>query len=193
MPVKPRVIVFPASLRAGSYNRKLAIEAAIALEQQGVDPVLLDLRDFPMPMYDGDLEAAQGLPETARKLKEIVRAADGFVIASPEYNGSFPALLKNTIDWISRPENGDRPLAALRGKVAGILSTSPGPGGGRRGLKHLRELLEMIGVTVTAELAIPGASQAFTDDGKLARREDAEALRKFASQYVSKLQKFAAA
>jgi NAD(P)H-dependent FMN reductase len=99
------------------------------------------------------------------------------VIASPEYNGSFPALLKNTIDWISRPEPGETHLAVLRGKTAAILSTSPGPGGGRRGVRHLRELLEMIGVNVIAgQLALPRAFEAFDAAGKLARPEDQAAL-----------------
>ena len=144
----PKVLVFAASTRSGSFNRKLAELAAANLRAAGMEVTLADLRDYPMPLYDADTEAAHGLPERAKAFKELALRHDAFVIASPEYNGSFSALLKNTIDWISRPEPGEPPLAAFQGKAAVLLSASPGPGGGRRGLRHLRELLGMIGVTV---------------------------------------------
>jgi len=132
-----------------------------------------------MPLYDGDVESVHGLPPNARAFKELVKAHDAMVIASPEYNGSFPAIVKNVIDWISRPEAGESPLAAFAGKKAALLSTSPGPGGGKRGLRHLRELLEMIRVTVVPEqLTVSRALQAFDADGGLARTEDREQLHK---------------
>jgi NAD(P)H-dependent FMN reductase len=153
-----------------------------ALRHEGVEATLADLRDFPMPIYDGDLEAGEGLPPAAKALKELARRHDGFAIASPEYNGSFPALLKNALDWISRPEPGDRPLEVFRGKVAAILSASPGPGGGRRGLHQLRELLEMMSVSVIAEeLAIARAGAAFDAEGQLVRAEDVTGLRELAA------------
>ncbi|HYW45866.1 MAG TPA: NAD(P)H-dependent oxidoreductase [Bryobacteraceae bacterium] len=173
----PRILVFAASNRADSYNRKLALAAAAALAGSGAEVTFADLRDYPMPLYDGDLETAEGMPQNAKAFKELVRRHDALVIASPEYNGSFSALLKNTVDWVSRPEPGEPPLAAFRGKTAALLSASPGPGGGQRGLRHLRELLEMIGVKVLpAQVAIPRATAAFDAEGKLARAEDAAAL-----------------
>jgi chromate reductase, NAD(P)H dehydrogenase (quinone) len=178
----PRVLVFAGSIRADSYNRKLAKAAASALRSNGVETTFADLKDYPMPLYDGDVEAAQGMPERAMAFKQLLLSHDAFVIASPEYNGSFPALLKNVIDWTSRPEPGEKPLAAYRGKTAAILSTSPGPGGGHRGLRHLRELLEMIGVHVIPEqLAMARASQAFDAEGALLRPEDRNALARLAS------------
>jgi len=184
--MQPKILVFAGSKRAGSYHRKLAAAAHSALNDAGADATLADLRDYPMPIYDGDLEAEQGLPGPAKAFKELVRRHDALVIASPEYNGSFPALLKNAIDWASRPEPGEPPLAAFRGKTAALLSASPGPGGGQRGLRHLRELLEMIGVRVIpAQVAIPRVAAAFDPQGKLARPEDAEALRRLVAELVS--------
>jgi len=175
--MKPKALVFAGSLRADSLNRKLARQAVEALVRAGIPTTFADLRDYPMPLYDGDLEAAQGLPPAAKAFKELVRAHDYLVIVSPEHNGSFPALVKNVIDWTSRGEPGEEFLAAFRGKSAALLSASPGPGGGRRGLKHLRELLEMLGVEVLPnQVAISKASQAFDAAGKLVRADDAEAL-----------------
>ena len=152
-----------------------------ALHEAGAEATLADLREFPMPIYDGDLEAGEGLPPAARALKELARRHDGFAIASPEYNGSFPALLKNALDWISRPEPGERPLEVFRGKVAAIVSASPGPGGGRRGLRHLRELLEMMNVRVIPqELAIARSGAALDAAGRLTRTEDLTGLRELA-------------
>jgi NAD(P)H-dependent FMN reductase len=98
---KSKILVFAGSIRTGSYNEKLAAIAARELQSAGMDVTLAHLRDYTMPLYDGDTEAAGGLPDGARRFKELVRAHDVLVLASPEYNGSMPALVKNTIDWIS--------------------------------------------------------------------------------------------
>ena len=177
-----KILVLAGSARLDSIHRKLARQTVEALREAGIEATLADLRDFPMPIYDGDLETGEGIPPAAKALKELARRHDGFAIASPEYNGSFPALLKNALDWISRPEPGDRPLEVFRGKVAAILSASPGPGGGRRGLHHLRELLEMMRVSVIPdELAIGAASAAFDAEGRLVRAEDVAGLREVAT------------
>jgi chromate reductase len=178
----PSILVLSGSARLDSVNRKLARQTVEALLHAGVEATLADLRDFPMPIYDGDLEAGEGIPPAAKALKELARAHDGFAIASPEYNGSFPALLKNALDWISRPEPGERPLEVFRGKVAAILSASPGPGGGRRGLHQLRELLEMMSVSVIPrELAIAQSGGAFDDTGRLIRAEDVAGLQELSA------------
>jgi chromate reductase len=178
----PKILVLTGSARLDSVNRKLARQTVEALRSAGVEATLADLRDFPMPIYDGDLEAGEGIPPAAKALKELARRHEGFAIASPEYNGSFPALLKNALDWISRPEAGERPLEVFRGKVAAILSASPGPGGGSRGLRHLRELLEMMSVTVIPEqLAIARSGAALDGAGRLARAEDLSGLRELAA------------
>jgi chromate reductase len=177
-----KILVFGGSTRAGSFNRKLARAAAEAIRKKGAEVTLVNLSDYPMPLYEGDLEAAQGLPPMAKAFKELMVDHDAFAIASPEYNGSFPALVKNVIDWISRPAPGEPPLAAFGGKIAALFSASPGQGGGRRGLKHVRELLEMIGVTVLGEqVLIPRATQAFDAAGELARPEDRAAVERLAA------------
>ena len=178
----PKILVLAGSARLDSIHRKLARQTVDALRHAGLEATLADLRDFPMPIYNGDLEAGEGLPPAAKALKELARQHDGFAIASPEYNGSFPALLKNALDWISRPEPGERPLEVFRGKVAAILSASPGPGGGRRGLHQLRELLGMMAVSVIPEeLAIARSNPAFDNEGRLVRAEDIAALRELAT------------
>ena len=179
---RSKILVLAGSARQDSIHRKVARQTVEALREAGVDATLAELRDFPMPIYDGDLEAGQGLPPAAKALKELARGHDGFAIASPEYNGSFPALLKNALDWISRPEPGERTLEVFRGKVAAILSGSPGPGGGKRGLRHLRELLEMMMVRVVPqELAIARSGGAFDAAGRLTRAEDLSALHELAA------------
>jgi NAD(P)H-dependent FMN reductase len=182
---EPQILVFAGSTRTGSFNRKLAQLVAAELRNAGMAVTLADLRDYPMPLYDGDTEAAQGLPDAARRFKELVREHDAVAIASPEYNGSFSALVKNTIDWISRPAPGEPPLAVLRGKPAALLSASPGPGAGKRGLRHMRELLEMIGMKVVpAQVAVARASQAFDESGNLVREEDQAAVGQLVEELV---------
>jgi chromate reductase, NAD(P)H dehydrogenase (quinone) len=183
-----RILVFAGSIRQDSLNRKLALAAAEALRGAGAEVTFAELRDYPMPLYDGDLESTGGLPERAKAFKKLVRAHDALVIASPEYNGSFPALVKNTLDWISRPEPGDRRLEVFREKTAAILSTSPGPGGGVRGLHQLRELLEMMGVAVLpGQLTVPKGFEAFDADGRLTRESDRRALEQIAADVAQAL------
>ena len=173
---KPNILVIAGSTRRESIHRKLAQLTTDALRKAGADATFADLRDYPMPIYDGDLEAEQGLPANAKALKQLAHRADAFVFASPEYNGSYSAVLKNAIDWMSRPEPGDRPLEVFRDKTAAILAASPGPGGRAAACwKQLRELLEMIRITVIPqELAIPRAGEAFDAEGRLVRAEDIE-------------------
>lgn len=167
----PRLLAFSGSARKGSYNHKTVLIAAEAAREAGADVNVISLRDFALPIYDGDLEAERGVPEGARRLKDLFLGHDGFLIASPEYNGAFSPLLKNAIDWVSRPtEEGETALTlrAYRGKVAGIMSASPGPWGGIRGLTHLRQVLSGIFVLVAAEqFAVPNAQTAFDETGML--------------------------
>jgi chromate reductase, NAD(P)H dehydrogenase (quinone) len=181
----PKILAFAGSTRTGSLHQKLVAVAAAELRRAGMDVTLVDLRDYPMPLYDGDTEATQGVPENAIRFKELLRSHDALAVASPEYNGSFSALIKNTIDWISRPSPGESPLAVFRGKPAAILSASPGPGGGKRGLHHLRELLEMIGMKVVpTQVTVAKATQAFDEAGSLVRPEDQAAVRQMAEELV---------
>jgi NAD(P)H-dependent FMN reductase len=160
---RPQLLVFAASTRTGSINRRLAALAAAAARRQGADVDLLELADLPMPMYDGDLERTQGVPSGAIALADRLRAADALLIATPEYNGAFPALLKNVIDWASRVERG-----LLANKPIGLLSATPGPGGGRRVLDLTRTwLAHMRADTSPTPYSLPRAPQAFDADPDL--------------------------
>lgn len=174
----PKIIVFAGSARKGSWNKKLAAVAAAMAREAGAEVTHLDLADYPMPIMDEDLEASEGLPANALKLKDIFKAHDGFVISCPEYNSSITPLLKNTIDWLSRPREGEPALACFRGKVCGLLSASPGALGGLRGLVTVRSILGNIGVHLVPEqLALTGADKAFAGDGSLVDPKRAEGVR----------------
>ncbi|MGB0951760.1 MAG: NADPH-dependent FMN reductase [Planctomycetota bacterium] len=164
----PRILMFAGSGRRDSINKKLASSAARKATALGAEVELLDLADFPMPLYDGDLEA-EAFPENVRIVRGKMIAADGLFIASPEYNGSLTPLLKNTIDWVSRPQEGvAEGLIAYQGKVAALAATSPGGLGGMRGLVHVRAILSGLGVhVVPGDLAVGSGFQAFREDGGL--------------------------
>lgn len=173
----PRILVFAGSARAGSFNKKLARLAAARIEVMGGRPAFIDLRDHPMPLYDGDLEAEQGLPDNARVLRHGLATHDGLLVASPEYNGFITPLLKNTIDWMTRPHEGESGLRHFEGKVAAVVSASPGALGGLRSLTLTRQLLTNIGVTVLPDqLAIPRASEAFDAADRLVDEAQGETL-----------------
>lgn len=163
-----RILAFAGSARKDSYNKALVKVAAAGARAAGAEVAFLDLKDYSLPIFDEDFEKAQGLPENAKKLKKMFIESHGFVVSSPEYNSSISALLKNTIDWLSRPHEGEAPLAAFQGKVAALLSASPGAFGGLRGLVHLRAILGNIGVIVLPEqIAVSKAHEAFAADGRL--------------------------
>jgi len=163
-----RIVALAGSLRKESYNKKLVQIAARAARAAGAEVTYLDLRDYALPVFDEDLEKAQGLPETAKKLKQIFIGHDGYLLSCPEYNSSITAVLKNTIDWVSRPVPGEPPLAAFTGKVATLMAASPGALGGLRGLVHVRAILGNIGtIVLPAQIAIAKAFEAFAADGSL--------------------------
>ncbi len=165
----PRILAFGGSLRAASYNQKLAALAARGAKEAGAEVTLIQLRDFPMPLYDQDLEDASGMPEAAAKLKALFAEHDGLIIASPEYNRGISAALKNAIDWVSRATSADEaPLSVLSGKTAAILAASPGGYGGSRGLAQLRTFFENISVTVLPEqVAVPKVHELMDETGAL--------------------------
>lgn len=170
---QPRILAFAGSTRSGSYNKKLVRIAAEGARRSGAEVTFVDLRDLALPLYDEDLEKEKGLPEGAKRLKMLMSTHDGFLIASPEYNSSISAVLKNAIDWATRKaEPNEPPLSAFAGKVAVIMSASPGALGGLRGLVHLRAILGNINVIVLPDQrAVPKAHEAFNGDGTL---KDAE-------------------
>jgi chromate reductase, NAD(P)H dehydrogenase (quinone) len=164
----PRILAFAGSARRESFNKKLIKIAVAGAEAAGAQVTLIDLADFPLPLYNQDLETEQGLPAKAVELKTLFLANDGLLMSCPEYNSSLAPLWKNTIDWVSRQAPGEGPLAAFRGKVATLMSASPGRLGGLRGLVHVRSILGNIGVVVLPDqIAVSEAPSAFTPDGKL--------------------------
>ena len=163
-----RILVFSGSARSGSHNKQLASAAAQALQTAGADATLIDLADFPMPIYNADLEAKEGVPASARELKALFVAHNALLISSPENNASVTALLKNTLDWVSRPDVVHDGRIPYRNKVAALVAASPGAIGGLRGLVHLRAILQTLGVLVLSEqFALSRAHEAFAADGKL--------------------------
>ena len=127
-----RILTFAGSARRDSFNKKLAALGAAMARELGAEVTLVDLADYPMPLYDGDLEASEGLPQNAVKLRAMMIEHDALLLATPEYNGSITPLLKNTIDWTSRASDDIGMLAGYRGKVAGLMAASPGALGGLR-------------------------------------------------------------
>ena len=186
-----RVLAFAGSSRKESFNKKLLRIAAAGCRDAGAEVTEIDLRDYPMPIYDGDLEASEGLPANGRRLKDLFLAHDALLIASPEYNSGTSALLKNTIDWVSRPVPGEAPLACFVGKAAGLMAASTGALGGIRGLVHLRMILGNIGVVVLPDqVAVSDAQNAFSEDGKLKDdklRQSVEGLGRSLAEFLSRL------
>lgn len=160
-----KILAFAGSTQKNSINKKLVADAVRGMKGK---VTLVDLKDYPMPFYDADLETAEGMPEKARAFRKLMLESDVIVIASPEYNGSLSAVLKNTIDWASRTEKGEGSREAFKDKKFIIMSASPGPTGGARGLVHLRTILENLGGKVEPQqVVVPDAYNAFQDDGKL--------------------------
>jgi len=164
-----KILVFAGSTRKESLNKRLARAAADRARTLGATVTLIDLGDYSMPIYDGDLEDSEGLPDTVVRLKTIMKEHDGWLIACPEYNSSITAVLKNTIDWCSRPAEGEAMLAAFSGKVVGLLAASPGALGGMRGLVHVRSILSSIGmIVIPKDAAVGQAHKALGPDGSIA-------------------------
>lgn len=165
-----RLLAFSGSARDGSYNQKLVQIAAQGALQTGAEVTLINLADFPMPLFNQDLEQSAGMPQYATTLKDLFINHDGFLIASPEYNGSFSPLLKNALDWVSRRGSPDVPYQPVfKDKFAAIMAASPGALGGMRGLVMLRMLLNNLAINVlSAQQTVPFADKAFHADGLLA-------------------------
>ena len=162
----PKILVLPGSVRSGSHNVRLAALATKELTLLDADVTRISLADYPLPLYDADLDARSGQPESAVKLKHMIMAHHGVFIASPEYSASVTPLLKNAIDWVSRVrEKGDPTYAAYKNRVFAIAAASPEPSGGLRSLMALRQILELgCGALVIPEqVAIPDAERAFDD------------------------------
>ncbi len=186
-----RILTFAGSARTDSYNALLVQVAAEGARTAGADVTVLNLKDYPLPLFDQDIEQEQGTPENATKLKQLFLDHDGLLISSPEYNSSITPVLKNTIDWVSRPAEGEPMFAAFQGKVAALMAASPGGLGGLRGLVHVRSILSSMGVIVLPDqIAVSRAFEAFDDDGQLKdekQRARVQGLGKSVANMLSKL------
>lgn len=175
----PKLLAFAGSLRKSSYNYMLVQVAAAGAQAAGAEVKVIHLKDYPMPVYDQDWFDEHGFPDSVLQFKALLKSHDGCLIASPEYNGSVSGALKNAIDWASRSEPGEPPLAlsCFKGKTAAIMATSPGGLGGLRGLSHLQSILMGIGVLVLPDQkAVPGAMSAFSASGELVDAAQKDAI-----------------
>jgi chromate reductase len=187
MAYTPRILAFAGSAREGSLNKMLAKRAAEAARKAGADVTFLDLRDLPMPLFDEDLEKSLGDEQPdAKKFKDLLRAHDGWLLASPENNGSYSALLKNAIDWASRKRAGEKPLECFADKAAALMSASPSWRGGLRGLVHVRMTLQDIRMHVLPDqVTIMNAHEAFNEDGSLKDPRQQASVEDLARQLVA--------
>jgi len=172
----PRILVFAGSIRSGAYSGRTADIAQRELAVQGAEVTRISLVDYPLPLMDEDLEREKGVPENAVKLARLFAEHDALLICTPEYNGSIPPLVKNTIDWVSRVKaDGGRPLRPFPGKLVAICSSSDGHFAGIRSAGHLRAVLSHIQMEVIApQVSVPNGAEAFDEDGNFR----AERLRK---------------
>lgn len=169
MAYTPKILAFAGSLREGSYNKKLVNIAIRGAKEAGAQVTVIDLKDYPLPIYDQDIEDKQGIPENAIKLKELMFQHDGFLLSCPEYNSSVSAALKNVIDWTSRKAKSEEVyLSCFIDKVVMLMSASPGNLGGLRCLVHVRSIFSNINsIVLPQQKSISQADQAFDSDGNL--------------------------
>ncbi len=163
-----KILAFAGSTRTQSWNKRLLKIAAAGATETGAEVTVVDLRDFPLPLYDGDLEASDGIPAQALRFRELLLASRGFLIVSPEHNGSVSAVLKNTLDWCSRPVDGQDGLLPYKRKLVALAGTSISPYGAVRAIGHLRGIMSKMGAIVLGEeVTVPFAAQAFGEAGDL--------------------------
>jgi len=165
---KVKILAFSGSSREESYNKMLVKQAVIAAEKLDAEVTYIDSKDYRFALYDGDIEQIEGMPEKAKELRKMMIDSDAFIISTPEYNGALSGLLKNMIDWCSRNEEGKGDLTAFKGKIALIMSASPGRYGGTKGLLVLRYILSKIGTNVLpTEISFGEAQKNFDDKGNI--------------------------
>ena len=180
MTTSAKLLFFAGSQRAGSFNKQLSRLAHHIADANGISATFLDLADYPMPLYDGDIEATDGPPENSRKLLAVLKAHQGVLITSPEYNSSITPLLKNTLDWMSRGKFDDAPaIQVFKTRVFALSSASPGGMGGLRSLTSVRQVLELgLGALVLPDqFAVPRAADAFDEHGHLKNKDSQEQLK----------------
>jgi chromate reductase len=181
-----KILVIPGSLRSGSLNARLAAATAQEFALAGAEVTRISLADFPLPIYDGDLQAKSGVPKHAINLKRMMGAHHGVVIVTPEYNSSVPALVKNTIDWVTRVQDTNETRGQVfRGRPFAIAAASENRLGGTRSLAALRLILSACHATVIPnQLALSFAGEAYDDRDRLRHPADIEALKAMVRQLI---------
>ena len=181
-----KILVIPGSLRTGSHNARLAAAAAHELAQAGAEVTRISLSDFPLPIYDGDLQSKSGVPKHAVNLKRMISAHHGVLIVTPEYNSSVPPLLKNTIDWVSRVQDPHESRGQVfRDRAFAIAAASGGRLGGTRALSALRLILTACHAAVVPnQLALSFADEAYDDTERLKHPADIEAMSAMVRQLI---------
>lgn len=186
-----KILAFAGSVRKESFNRKALSLAVAGARAEGAQVTVADLADFPMPIYDADWHQENGAPENMLKLRALMMAANGLLIASPEYNTSITPLLKNTIDWLSQSVGGANGAAPFAGKVCGLLGASPGAFGTIRALPHVSYILSNLGVFVLPVVAVPKAGELLNADGTVRDERAAKSLHKLGAQLAQTVAKLA--
>ncbi|MCX7320605.1 MAG: NAD(P)H-dependent oxidoreductase [Hyphomicrobiales bacterium] len=182
----PKILVIPGSLRTGSLNAKLAAAAVDELVRADADVTRISLGDFPLPIYDGDLEASSGVPKQALNLKRMIGSHHGVLIVTPEYNSSLPPLVKNSIDWVSRVTDGQEPKGQVfRGRAFAIAAASNGRLGGTRCLEALRLVLSACrALVIPNQLALSHADDAYDEIDRLKHAADIAAMQSMVRQLI---------
>lgn len=163
-----KILAFAGSVRRESFNRRLLPAAVAGARDAGVEVTHIELADFTLPLFDQDMEARDGLPANARRLKDLFKDHAGLLLACPEYNSSITPLLKNTLDWVSRKEGAEPGSVPYKRKVVGLVSASDGRWGGMRSLRHVREILTTLGCIVLPEqYCLSAASTAYDEAGRI--------------------------
>lgn len=174
-----RVVVFSGSLRADSWNTKLAKEAAYIASKKGATVTYFDLNQYPLPFFNEDIERTTGMPENAKTIRRAIQNAQAVIIASPNYNGSMSGVLKNLLDWMSRSEDGKDARAVFKGKKVAIMSASTGKSGGAGGLAHLQYVVEKLnGTVIERKVSLGRADSQFDQSGHLIPSEARSSLSK---------------
>jgi chromate reductase, NAD(P)H dehydrogenase (quinone) len=172
-----KVLAFAGSTRKDSINKKLVLIAAEIARKKGASVTFIDLKEYPIPLYDGDLEESEGMPKNAKYIRNLMLESSAIIIATPEYNGSISAVLKNALDWVSRSEDSNASRGAFKGKKFAVMSTSPSKKGGLNGLNHLSFILENLGgKVVSIKVAVPNGFEAFNEVGQLRDEKIAKEL-----------------
>lgn len=179
----PKILVFAGSIRTGAFSGKLAAAAAKELALNDADVTKVSLADYPLPIFNGDLEKSEGVPENAKKLARQIAASQGVFIATPEYNNSMPPLLKNTIDWISRIKADE---IAYQNRVYAVGSSAPGPVGGARALMDVRKTIMpgLSGIVLPGKVEVGRAADAFDESGNLVAEAPANLLKALCKSLV---------